>query len=271
MLSSKILFDLISIFIGLIFGSFINVVVYRLPKNQSIIRPRSFCPRCKKMILWHQNIPIFSWLILRGKCSNCKKVISPKYPVVEAFTGILFFISITNLPSNINIMEYIFLILTGWGIILILLSISIIDYYHLWIPNSIIKIAVVFGFFISIFSSIINNQNLLINIIECVISGLLGYLIIIAIMQIGELIFKKPSMGLGDAKLTGVLGLWFGFPGVLVVIWLSFLLAGGFIVFGLISKTIFKGQLIPFGPFLSMSGFLIWLFGEDFFLRFFLN
>ena len=87
----QILFNLSSLLIGFIFGSFINVLVHRLPQNISIIKPRSFCPECKKIIPWYENIPIFSWFFLRGKCSGCNLSIPVRYPLIETFTGILFF------------------------------------------------------------------------------------------------------------------------------------------------------------------------------------
>ena len=263
----QILFDLTSLFLGFIFGSFVNVIVHRLPQNISIIKPRSFCPECNKIIPWYENIPIFSWFFLKGKCSGCNLPIPVRYPLIETFTGILFFISYKCTLYNIGIDNYLFNLLANWAIILILFPLSIIDYYYLWIPNSIIKIGILFGFFISIFLSIINNQNLFLNIFESLISGIFGFLIIILIMKFGEIIFKKPSMGLGDAKLAGMIGFWIGFPGVIISIWLSFIISGLFVILGLATKIIKKGQLIPFGPFLSITGFLIWLYGEDIFLR----
>ena len=263
----QILIDFTSLFIGFIFGSFINVIVHRLPQNLSIIKPRSFCPDCKKIIPWYENIPILSWFFLRGKCSGCNLPIPVKYPLIETFTGILFLFSYRCTLYNSDIENYVFNILVNWAIIIILFSLSIIDYYYLWIPNLIIKTGIIFGFFISIFSSIINNQNLFLNIFESLISGIFGFLIIILIIKIGELIFKKPSMGMGDAKLAGMIGFWLGFPGVIILIWLTFILSGIFVTLGLAAKKIKKGELIPFGPFLSITGFLIWLYGEDIFLK----
>ena len=263
----QILFDLTSLFTGFIFGSFINVIVYRLPKNISIIKPRSSCPECNRIIPWLENIPILSWFLLRGKCSGCNLSIPIRYPLIETFTGILFFISYKSTLYNYGIENYLFKLLANWGIILILFPLSIIDYYYLWIPNSIIKIGISFGFLISIFSSIINNQNLFLNILESLISGIFGFLIIILIIKFGELIFKTPAMGFGDAKLAGMIGFWVGFPGVIISIWLSFIISGIFVISGLATKKIKKGQLIPFGPFLSITGLLIWLYGEDIFLK----
>ena len=118
------------------------------------------------------------------------------------------------------------------------------------------------------FFSFLNYQNIIIDLIGRLISGIIGFLIIIIIIKFGELIYKKPAMGMGDAKLAGMLGIWLGFPGVIISIWLSFLIAGVFVILGLCFKKIFKGQLIPFGPFLSISGFLTWIYSNDIFLNF---
>ena len=267
MFYSELLYSCVSIFFGLIFGSFLNVVIYRLPKNQSIITPRSFCPICRKNINWHENIPIYSWIKLKGKCSKCDEAISIKYPLTEFTTGILFFLSFNAIPKDTFFENFALNLFFTWALILILLPLSIIDYEFLWIPNSIILTGFLFGLSASIFSAILNNQNILINIFENLISGILGFLIIILIMKFGEIIFKKPSMGIGDAKLAGMIGFWIGFPGVIISIWLSFIISGLFVISGLTTKKLKKGQLIPFGPFLSIAGFLIWLYGEDIFLK----
>ena len=266
MLYSKILFSCTSIFLGLIFGSFLNVVTYRLPKNKSVVKPRSFCPKCKKKIRWNENIPIYSWIKLKGKCSKCNKAISIKYPLTEIATGILFFLSFNAIPKTIFFENFAIHLFSSWALILILLPLSIIDYEFLWIPNSIIIIGCLVGFSTSIFSAIVNDQNIVIQLFVNLISGIFGFLIIILIMKFGSLIFKKPSMGFGDAKLAGMLGLWVGSLGVIVSIWLSFIISGVFVILGLATKGVKKGQLIPFGPFLSITGYLIWLRGEDFFL-----
>lgn len=267
MLHTQILFSCISIVFGLIFGSFLNVVVYRLPKNLSVLTPRSFCPKCKENISWHENIPIYSWIKLKGKCSKCHKEIPIKYPFTEFATGILFFLSFNAIPNNIYFDNFSIPLLFSWLLILVLLSLSIIDYEFLWIPNSIIIVGFIFGLGASIFLAIYNDQNIMINIFESLISAIFGFLIIFLIMQFGAYIFKKPAMGLGDAKLASMIGFWVGFPGIIISIWSSFIIAGLFIFLGLAFKKIKKGQLIPFGPFLSLTGFLIWLYGENIFLK----
>ena len=103
MLPISILLSFFAIFFGLIFGSFLNVITYRLPNNQSIVSPRSFCPNCKKTIPWFENIPIFSWIRLKGKCSNCKQLISIKYPLTEVLTGILFLLSFNAIRQGLSL------------------------------------------------------------------------------------------------------------------------------------------------------------------------
>ena len=267
MFYSELFYSCVAIFFGLIFGSFLNVVIYTRPKYQSIITPRSFCPKCKKNIKRHENIPIYSWIKLKGRCANCDNTISIKYPLTELATGILFLLSFNVIPKDIYFENFALSLFFSWSLVLILLSLSIIDYEFLWIPNSIIMIGFLFGFAASVFSSILNNQNILINILENLISSIFGFLIMILIMKFGQIIFRKPAMGLGDAKLAGMIGFWIGFPGVIILIWLTYIISGLFVISGLATKKIKKGQLIPFGPFLSISGFVIWLYGEDIFLK----
>ena len=119
MLHTQILFSCISIVFGLIFGSFLNVVVYRLPKNLSVLTPRSFCPKCKENISWHENIPIYSWIKLKGKCSKCHKEIPIKYPLTEFATGILFFLSFNAIPNNIYFDNFSIPLLFSWLLILV--------------------------------------------------------------------------------------------------------------------------------------------------------
>ena len=142
-------FDVINIFIfllGLCIGSFLNVIVYRLPNDLSIFKPRSFCPKCKNRITWSSNIPILSWVIQKGKCRSCSESISYRYPLIEFLTGILFIIFSKSSPyiytfSYSSIFKNIF----GWIFLSTLLAISFIDWDNLWIPQSLIKFGFIFG------------------------------------------------------------------------------------------------------------------------------
>jgi len=190
MLYSKILFSCISILFGIVFGSFLNVVIYRIPKKKSILSPRSFCPKCNQNISWYENIPIYSWIKLKGKCSKCNKAISIKYPLTEFLTGLLFFLSFNSIPQDIYLEDFAFKLFFTWIFILILLPISIIDYEFLWIPNSLVITGFLFGLNASIVSKILNYQNIMMNIFENLISAVLGFLTIVLIMGFGSYIFK---------------------------------------------------------------------------------
>ena len=129
-----------SFLIGICFGSFFNVVIYRLPIDLSIVNPRSFCPECKTRISWRENIPLLSWLIQKGKCKNCDNKISISYPLIELLTGVFFFIfSFSSQQIHSSITNEIFRNLFSWIFFSILFLISLIDINHFWIPQKLIN------------------------------------------------------------------------------------------------------------------------------------
>ena len=141
-----------SFLIGICVGSFINVIVFRLPNNLSIVTPRSFCPRCKKKISWKENIPLFSWLVQKGRCISCNTKISIRYPLIEFSTGLLFILFINSEPYlynsnfiNSNIVIY-FENIFSWVFLCVLFVISLIDFKHFWVPQSFINL----GFFFNL-------------------------------------------------------------------------------------------------------------------------
>ena len=127
-----------SICLGAIFGSFINLVVWRLPIGQSIVKPRSYCPKCKHKINWRENIPLISWILLKGKCKFCCEPIPFRYFFVEVLSIILFLCSIYSNPTSFESVPDSILLVFGWILIVTLLTISIIDFEHLWIPQSLV-------------------------------------------------------------------------------------------------------------------------------------
>ncbi len=234
---------------GGLWGSFANVCIYRLPKEQGVILGRSHCPKCKKQIFWHDNIPIISYFLLGGKCRNCKKKISIQYSLVE-------FISIF---SFINI-YYLFGI-TLTTLLLITLSLSLIiiffiDLKHFIIPNSITFPMMVLGF-IKSFDP--NLNEIFPHYINSLLGGLFGYGIIWSITFVYKQIKKKEGMGLGDAKLLSVFGFWFGLKAVPFIIFLSSTIALISVVPDLIKKSKSMSSQIPFGPYIILGalGYLI--------------
>ena len=149
--------DIYSLLIGLCIGSFLNVVIYRIPEGISIVSPRSFCPDCKKEIKYTQNVPVISWLIQKGKCSYCGSYINIRYPIIESLTAILFFVFSKSSPQFYNFNQNMFVEnIFSWLFLSILLAISFIDLEHFWIPQVLIN----FGFLIGLINlTLISSLN----------------------------------------------------------------------------------------------------------------
>ena len=255
--------DLSTFIMGCCFGSFINVVIYRLPHGQSIIFPSSHCIECNSKIRWFENIPIISWLFLKGRCRDCGANISIIYPIVELSSGFLFVLnnySFTPLfDSNSNILPIIF----GWFFISILLMLAILDIKYFWLPNSICKVGILSGVLYTLVIGVIYDASNIVHLIlESVFAAFLGYFIFQIISALGLRIYKKPAMGKGDSKLAALIGSWLGIKGLGITIWLAFNLAGIFVIIGLISNKLKRDQKIPFGAFLALSGMSVWHLGN---------
>lgn len=249
---------------GASIGSFLNVVIVRLPLNLSIVTPRSKCMNCQKQIAFKDNIPVFSWLNLEGKCRYCGFQISKQYFLVELLMGLIFIFARYNrqeIYADINDVH-------GMIISLILLSLFvtlfILDFKYLWLPSSLIYFGIIFWIInFSFYSYFSNNFDYFNNIF----AGVIGLIIFLSISIVGKYLVKKPVLGYGDAKLSVLIGLWLGLEGLLITIYLSFVTAGIFCGILLFSKKLKRGSKIPFGPFLLLSSVLIWFEGVDFFKR----
>ncbi len=233
---------------GLIFGSFLNVCIYRLPKKQSIVWPGSHCPSCKTAIPLWQNIPVLSYIFLTGKCKNCKLRISLIYPFVEILTGILLVVVWQHYGLTLSFLHYSILVL-------FLLPISFID-----LDTKLILNVLTFpGIIIGLLSSIFLNQTPILN----AVSGLfLGGGFLWCVGLLGSSIFKQESMGGGDIKLGVMIGVFLG-PKVLIALFLAFFLALPVIVIGLSTKRLKVGSTVPFGPFISLSAVIIVCYGQS--------
>ena len=196
-------------------GSFANVCIYRLPQDKGVVSGRSYCPKCKKKIIWYDNIPIISYFLLGGKCRKCKKKISGQYALVE-FISILSFLCIYYL-YGITLTTVLLMILN-----LSFIIIFFIDLKHFIIPNVLTFSMMALGF-IKSFDP--NLNSMFPNYINSLIGGLLGYGIIWSIIFFYKQIRKKEGMGLGDAKLFAVIGFWFGWISIPFVIFLSSIIA----------------------------------------------
>ncbi len=238
------MYILLSIVLGGIWGSFANVCIHRLPKEQSVVKGRSYCPNCKKEIKWFDNIPIISFIFLGAKCRNCKEKIKLIYFIVEILSVSSFFVI------------YYFFGLTTTTLLLMILSIFFIiiffiDLKHFIIPNELTFPLMVIGFIKSFDPNL--NQTIFPNYINSLVGGISGYLIIYLIIFFYKKVRKKEGMGLGDAKLMAVIGFWFGLTSIPFVIFISSIVALATVIPSLINKSRQMSSEIPFGPYIIVA------------------
>ena len=233
--------------LGAIFGSFANVCIYRLPLEQSIVTNRSYCPHCKKKISWFFNIPIFSYLFLRGKCFYCKKKISSQYLIVEIISALSFLGIYYMFEFSIETLLLIF-------IFSIYLIIFFIDLKHFIIPNSLNFILIISGFLKNFMPEL--DKFLFSDLISSIIGG---------IIKLYKKLKNIEGMGLGDAKLFCGIGLWFGFQSVFIIIFLASIIALIVIAPKLMMGKIKMKNEIPFGPFIIIGNLVYLIFMDEIF------
>lgn len=246
-----------SIALGLVLGSFINVVVARLPRGKSIIRPGSHCPRCKKAVLWYDNIPVLSYLLLRGKCRSCKKSISIRYPIIELLTGLLF------AAVQVRFGWSPFLFVRDWPFILILMSIVFIDLEHRIIPDVLSIGGLVLGLATCWFEY---GPGW----ISSISGACIGFGTFYSLAWIYYRVSGRHGLGGGDIKLLAMLGAFLGPPGVLMTVLVSSVF-GSFVGIGWAVLTRKKDMMkvsIPYGPFLVIGALCYYLLGDEIWPRF---
>ena len=234
---------------GTIIGSFLNVCIYRIPARQSIVSPGSRCPKCLSEICWYQNIPIISWIVLRGRCANCRIPISVRYPLVEGATGVLFLLVFLRFGWQAATPLY-------WLFVSALIVVTFIDFDHQIIPDVISLPGIPLGFFCSFFIPWVGWLDSLLGILA---GG--GSLYLVA--YIYEALTKKEGMGGGDIKLLAMIGAFLGWKAILPVILLSSLL-GTLVGIPLMLMQKADGKLaLPFGPFLAVGALTTLFYGPE--------
>jgi leader peptidase (prepilin peptidase) / N-methyltransferase len=246
--------DLIAFVVGSMVGSFLNVCILRMPKDESIVFPASHCTSCQKPIAWFDNIPIVSFLALGARCRHCKKKISWQYPVIEAVTGVLFVVFLREFGPGPKGALYLYLSMA-------LLVQSVIDARHRIIPDLITLPAIVVALAASaIFPEIHGKTTHLDSFLASLKGVLLGGGFLYAVGTVAEWILKKEAMGGGDVKLLAAIGGVIGWRGVVWTIFVSALIGS---VVGIYSKIRKGEELIPYGPFLAMAAFLYLFVGPQ--------
>ncbi|MEG2351485.1 MAG: prepilin peptidase [Bacilli bacterium] len=234
---------------GLIFGSFYNVVGYRVPNNLSIMFPPSHCPNCDHKLKFYELIPVFSFIFLRGKCKSCKNKISFCYPIFELITGFLFLVSYLVFGLSME-----FVIAITFISILIIITISDIKYFI--IPDEVLIVGLILLVIEFIINAYITDASLVNELLIPLLKGSASFSMLYLFKVMGDFLFKKESMGGGDIKLLFLIGFVLGFSSSILVIFIASFIALPLSIIMLIRK---NTNVIPFGPYLSLAAVIILL------------
>ncbi len=266
--------------LGLLIGSFLNVVIYRLPKMLerqwagdcaaldgstpdapeapaeafNLMVPHSRCQQCGHAIRWYENVPVLSYLLLRGRCSSCKTRISPRYPIVELVTGLLFAWCVWRMPGQ-------WAALAWCGFSAALLTLALIDWDTTLLPDDITLPLLWAG----LLAALLGFTG--VSLTNAVLGAVAGYLSLWSIYWLFKLTTGKEGMGYGDFKLFAAFGAWFGWQALVPIILMASVIG---VIVGLALKFnngLREGGYVPFGPFLAGAGFTAMLFGADTILR----
>ena len=264
-MTPDLLIAIIAGLFGLVLGSFLNVCIVRLPRNESVVRPRSKCPRCGRMIAWYDNIPVVSWLLLRGKCRGCGLPISPLYPIVEFATGVIWFLMAWHNGATLELVR-------GGLFFTLLLGIAVTDAREYIIPDEMS----IGGFVIGLGIALARGWA---SLKVALIGAAVGFFLLWGFAAIGTWLGKRmgmvggegqpeEAMGGGDIKMMAMIGAFLGWPGVLMTLFLG--AASGSLVYVPLNLMGHK-KLVPFGVFLAMGAAITYLAGHalvDLYLRF---
>ena len=264
---------------ALLIGSFLNVVIHRLPIMMErewraqcneimqspatelptgrfdLVVPRSRCPSCNKLITAWQNIPVLSYLWLRGQCGNCKNPISMRYPLVELLTACLATLVAWRFGFGWEALLAIFLTFA-------LVSISFIDIDHQLIPDSIVFPLLWLGLGMSLFHPLAGSETLFIAPKDAIVGAIAGYLSLWSVYWLFKLVTGKEGMGYGDFKLLAALGAWLGWQALPMIIMMSALVGAGFGISMIVFRRHERSVPIPFGPYLAAAGWITLMYGE---------
>jgi leader peptidase (prepilin peptidase) / N-methyltransferase len=230
--------------LGLVVGSFLNVCIIRLPKEESVVRPPSRCPGCGKGISWYDNIPVFSWLLLRGRCRNCRAPISPIYPLIELTTGVIWATVGYHWGLGVDALRAV-------SLFTVLLGIAMTDAREYIIPDEFSVGGLVLGLLLSLPGGVPAVG-------QALLGASVGFLVLWVVGEAGTRVFKEEAMGGGDIKMMAMVGAFLGWQGVLLTIFLGALLGSLlFVPLALVGRR----KLVPFGVFLALGAAATYLYG----------
>lgn len=274
--SNQTFFFGVTFIFSLMIGSFLNVVIFRLPKmleqgwkkecrefladelakptsqNEeeliTLSTPSSTCPSCQHKIRFYENIPVISWLVLRGKCSQCRSKISLRYPLVELTTAILSVVIAAHFGVTLTTL---FLLILTWGLV----CLTLIDFDHMLLPDQITLPLLWLGL-------LVNLNGAIVPLNDSVIGAVTGYMSLFIIFWLFKLITGKEGMGHGDFKLVAVFGAWIGWQLLPLLILMASAVGAVIGISMMMFKNHQREQAIPFGPYLAIAGWITLLWGN---------
>lgn len=251
--------------LGACVGSFLNVVAWRLPRQESLVWPGSRCPRCGTHLRWFENVPVLGWLFLAGRCRHCAAPIAVRYPLVELLTAGLWVAATLAQPDAMgSAAPRLLLVLAGWVLLSWLVPLTLIDLDSLWLPEPLCRLGLLLGLvWTALLGFVQGSQELNFLLFHHLLAAGIGLLGFEAVSALAEKVIGRPALGLGDAKLAALLGAWLGLTGLGLAIALA-VLAGAVVgLLGRISGRLGARDPFPFGPFLAAGAAAVWLLGHD--------
>jgi len=255
--SDQLFINTIIFIVGLCFGSFLNVIIYRLPEQLSLVSPPSRCPACSKKLGFVELLPVIGYLLIRGRCRQCNIIISPRYPVIELVTGLLFLFTYFHFSFSLEFFIYLTLLF-------ILFGIAMIDLAYRIVPNSLVATGLIAGFLFYLPGLV----NYLIDLPAWIIAqrepldALYGMLLGGGILLIIFLV-SRGGMGAGDLKLIILIGFYVGLRGTALVLLLGFMMGALIGVTFMILGKLTRKDALPFAPFLSLAALIEIFQGEQ--------
>ena len=242
------------ILFGACVGSFTNVVVWRLPRRESVVHPGSHCPKCGHAVRWHDNVPVLSWLLLAGRCRDCNASISWRYPLVELISALLWLSTLLVSSGGGGGLEPSLQPWIGLPFIGLLLPLVLIDLDHMWLPESLCRWGVLLGLMMSVSGGVPLLADHL-------IGAALSLTALEAVSAIAERLMGQPALGLGDAKLAAFGGAWIGLHGIAIAMAIAVFSGAMVGSIGRLTGRLKPRQAFPFGPFIALGIWLVWLMG----------
>ncbi|MFE4107780.1 prepilin peptidase [Almyronema epifaneia] len=252
--------SLLIFFLGASIGSFLNVVIYRVPAGLSLLYPPSRCPKCQRQLKLYDNVPVLGWLWLRGRCRFCKRPIAVRYPLVEFLMGALFLGAFWHFGWSEST-------LSAWILLSWLVALTFIDIDTLTLPESLTRSGLVLGLTLPALWAYLTASEMAVSValttfISSLFGAVLGLWLFSGISIAGAAFLGQTAMGWGDSKLAAMLGAWLGWAGLLLstflACFLGAMIGGSAIALGRLSRR----QPMPFGPFLAVGGAIALFWGE---------